>query len=90
MMQIHGHGGITYCASWGKVWFATLGCYDWSGLNPIPPEMFLLPYSGWTGIGYVHPGRFWALMRSVYLPVSYLYGRRCVGSLTPTVLLLRY
>ena len=31
----------------------------------MPPEMWLLPYSGWTGIGWAHPGRFWCHCRMV-------------------------
>ena len=27
----------------GKFWLALLDLYDWRGVNPIPPEMFLLP-----------------------------------------------
>ena len=28
-------------------------------------EMWLMPYSGWTGIGWAHPGRFWCHCRMV-------------------------
>lgn len=30
----------------------------------------------WTGVGYFHPGRYWCHCRMVYLPMSYVYGRR--------------
>ena len=62
--------------SWGKFWLAVLGVFSWDGLNPLTPEMWLLPYNKWTGIGYVHPGRFWCHCRMVYLPMSYAYGAR--------------
>jgi hypothetical protein len=42
-----------------------LGVYDWMGMNPLTPEMWLLPYSAWTGVGWVHPGRFWCHCRMV-------------------------
>lgn len=42
-----------------------LGVYSWDGMNPMPPEMWLLPYSKWTGIGWAHPGRFWCHCRMV-------------------------
>lgn len=42
-----------------------LGVYEWQGQNPLNPEMWLLPYSGWTGVGWVHPGRFWCHCRMV-------------------------
>ena len=40
------------------------------GQNPLNPEMWLLPYAKWTGVGYVHPGRFWCHCRMVGFPVS--------------------
>ena len=42
-----------------------MGVMDWRGLNPLPPEMWLLPYSKWTGVGYLHPGRYWCHCRMV-------------------------
>ncbi|GFS43723.1 lanosterol synthase 1 [Actinidia rufa] len=38
------HGGATHIPSWGKLWLSVLGVYDWSGNNPLPPEIWLLPY----------------------------------------------
>jgi len=78
------HGGATYTTSWGKFWLTVLGVYDWSGNNPLPPEMWLLPYH----LPF-HPGRMWCHCRAVYLPMSYIYGKRFVGRMTPLVLELR-
>ncbi|XP_028752047.1 cycloartenol synthase [Neltuma alba] len=78
------HGGATYITSWGKMWLSVLGVYEWSGNNPLPPEIWLLPY-----VLPFHPGRMWCHCRMVYLPMSYLYGKRFVGPITPTVLSLR-
>ncbi|WCJ34666.1 Cycloartenol synthase [Euphorbia peplus] len=78
------HGSATAITSWGKMWLSVLGAFEWSGNNPLPPEMWLLPY-----ILPVHPGRMWCHCRMVYLPMSYLYGKRFVGPITPTVLSLR-
>lgn len=78
------HGGATFITSWGKFWLTVLGVFDWSGNNPLPPEMWLLPY-----IVPLHPGRMWCHCRMVYLPMSYIYGKRFVGPITPTVLALR-
>lgn len=64
-MQIHKGGGATYITSWGKFWLAVLGVYSWDGMNPTPPEMWLLPYAPWTGIGMAHPGRYWCHCRMV-------------------------
>lgn len=65
-VQIHEHGGATAITSWGKFWLAVLGAYSWDGMNPTPPEMWLLPYPSWTGIGLAHPGRFWCHCRMVH------------------------
>ena len=65
------HGGALGIPSWGKYWLALLRLYDWRAVNPVPPELWLLPR--WFPL---HPGRFWCHARMVYLPVSYLYGRR--------------
>ncbi|KAL3533223.1 hypothetical protein ACH5RR_006744 [Cinchona calisaya] len=78
------HGGATAITSWGKMWLSVLGAYEWSGNNPLPPEIWLLPYA----LPF-HPGRMWCHCRMVYLPMSYLYGKRFVGPITPTVLSLR-
>ncbi|XP_075674232.1 cycloartenol synthase-like [Castanea sativa] len=78
------HGGVTYIPSWGKMWLSVLGVYEWSGNNPLPPEIWLLPY-----FLPVHPGRMWCHCRMVYLPMSYLYGRRYVGPINDIILSLR-
>ncbi|KAL6335651.1 hypothetical protein AAG906_030789 [Vitis piasezkii] len=78
------HGGATAITSWGKMWLSVLGAYEWSGTNPLPPEMWLCPY-----ILPVHPGRMWCHCRMVYLPMSYLYGKRFVGPITSTIISLR-
>ncbi|XP_059634519.1 cycloartenol synthase 2-like [Cornus florida] len=78
------HGGVTYIPSWGKLWLTVLGAYEWSGNNPLPPETWLVPY-----ILPIHPGRMWCHSRMVYLPMSYLYGKRFVGPMNATVLSLR-
>jgi cycloartenol synthase len=86
---IHARGGAQWITSWGKFWLAVLGVYRWEGLNPMPPEMWLLPYSGWTGVGWAHPGRFWCHCRMVYLPMSYVYGVRGTCAPTPLTAALR-
>ncbi|KAL3732653.1 hypothetical protein ACJRO7_029321 [Eucalyptus globulus] len=77
-------GGVTSIPSWGKLCLSMLGVYDWRGNNPLPPEIWLLPH-----ILAIHPGRMWCHCRMVYLPMSYLYGKRFVASLSPLVLSLR-
>lgn len=68
---IHDHGSAKGIPSWGKFWLAALGVYEWSGLNPLTTELWMLPY--WLPF---HPGRFWCHCRMVYLPMSYIYGKK--------------
>lgn len=75
---IRSHGGAVGVPHWGKFWLATYGLYEWDGLNPIPPELFLLPYAF-----PLHPGRMWCHCRMVYLPMSYVYGGRYTATITP-------
>ncbi|XP_050289368.1 beta-amyrin synthase-like isoform X1 [Quercus robur] len=77
-------GGATHISSWGKSWLSILGVFEWAGANPMPPEFWLLP-------PYVpmYPAKMWIYCRLVYLPFSYLYGRRFVGPITPLILQLR-
>jgi lanosterol synthase len=86
-------GGATGAPSWGKFWLSILNVYDWDGNNSIPPELWyileklierLLPYAL-----PIHPGRMWCHTRLVYLPMSYLYGRRYSAPLDDLILALR-
>ncbi|KFK33872.1 hypothetical protein AALP_AA5G071200 [Arabis alpina] len=77
-------GGVTYIPSWGKSWLSILGVYDWSGTNPMPPEMWLLP-----SFLPIHLGKTTNFCRLIYLAMSYLYGKRFVGPITPLVLQIR-
>jgi squalene/oxidosqualene cyclase-like protein len=78
------HGGPVASASWGKFVLAVLGLYDWKGLHPVPPELWLLPESL-----PIHPRRLWCHSRMVYLPMAYLYGRRSTVPLDATLAALR-
>ncbi|TIA87278.1 hypothetical protein E3P81_03998 [Wallemia ichthyophaga] len=74
---LHKLGGATGSPAWGKFWLACLGVYDWDGVNPVPPELWLLP--DWLPI---HPTKWWIHCRQIYLPMSYLYGKRFIGRST--------
>ncbi|KAJ8753257.1 hypothetical protein K2173_017875 [Erythroxylum novogranatense] len=65
------HGGATYITSCGQMWLLVLGGFEWSGNSLLPPEIWLLLY-----ILPFHPGRMWCHCWMVYLPMSYLYGKR--------------
>ncbi|MED6123810.1 Beta-amyrin synthase [Stylosanthes scabra] len=81
---IHDHGGVTYIPSWGKTWLSILGLFEWCRTNPMSPEFWLLP-----SFLPMHPAKMWCYCRMVYMPMSYLYGKRFVGPITPLILQLR-
>jgi squalene/oxidosqualene cyclase-like protein len=70
--------GVLAVPSWGKFWLAMIGLYEYSGVNPIPPELFLLPDSL-----PVHPNNFYCHTRYIYLGIAYLYGKRFRAHLGP-------
>ncbi|KAL0374666.1 UNVERIFIED_CONTAM: Lupeol synthase, partial [Sesamum radiatum] len=78
------HGGAIAIPSWGKFWLSVLGVYEWDGCNPMPPELWLLPK-----FFPIHPGMMCCYCRLVYMPMSYLYGKRFVGTITGLVRSLR-
>lgn len=78
------HGSATAMPQWGKVWLSIIGVYEWSGNHPIIPELWLVP-----DFLPIHPGRFWCFTRLLYIPMAYLYGKKFVGPLTPTIMSLR-
>ncbi|MBX3158525.1 MAG: squalene--hopene cyclase [Deltaproteobacteria bacterium] len=78
------HGGPLASASWGKFFLALMNLHDFAGLDPVPPELWLLPR--WAPM---HPGRMWCHCRMVYLPMSFLYGRRLCAPADPLVHALR-
>ncbi|KAI0044521.1 terpene synthase [Auriscalpium vulgare] len=81
---LHKLGGATAAPSWGKFWLSILNVYDWEGNNPIPPEILLLP--DWLP---VHPSNWWIHTRTVYVPMSYLYGIRYTAEEDDLILSLR-
>ena len=68
---IHAMGTPLGAASWGKLTLCLLHLYEWEGIHPVLPELWLLPPSA-----PVHPGRLWCHCRQVYLPMAWLYGTK--------------
>lgn len=66
---IQSRGGPVGAASLAKSFLAALGLFDYRGVDPVPPELWLLP-------ACIHPARLYGHMRANYVPLSYLYGRR--------------
>lgn len=68
---LHKLGGATHAPHWAKFWLATLGVVGWEIVNPVPPEVWLLP--DWVPVA---PWRWWIHMRQVFLPMSYIYSKQ--------------
>lgn len=81
---LRARGGPVGAASWGKLTLCVLGLYEWDGLPPVLPELWLLPKSA-----PLHPGRLWCHCRQVYLPMAWLYGKRATAARTPLLEALR-
>jgi lanosterol synthase len=81
---IYRHGGAEYIPSWGKFYLTVLNLYEWEGVTPILPELWMLP--DWFPI---HPSKMWCHCRQVYLPMSYIYGLKWKAPLDPLLLKLR-
>jgi squalene/oxidosqualene cyclase-like protein len=81
---IRENGGPLAAASWGKFYLALLNLYDYRGLDPVPPELWILP----EALPF-HPSRFWCHSRMVSLPMAYLYGHRVQLPLDPKIAEIR-
>jgi lanosterol synthase len=77
-------GRVLSIPTWGKLWFSILGLYEYEGVNPVPPELFLAPAQA-----PFHPDRFYCHTRYIYLAIAYLYGRRFRADLGPITAELR-
>ncbi|KAI9887388.1 MAG: Lanosterol synthase (Oxidosqualene--lanosterol cyclase) [Watsoniomyces obsoletus] len=82
--KLHQLGGATYAPHWAKFWLSVLGACEWEAVNPVPPELWLLP--DWVPFA---PWRWWIHIRQVFLPMSYMYSKRWTCPSTPLVLELR-
>jgi lanosterol synthase len=72
--------GVLGIPSWGKFWLAMAGLYGYAGMNPCPPELFLLPAGS-----PVRPDHLYCHTRYIYLAISFLYGLRFRSELGPIV-----
>lgn len=81
---LHKMGGAVKSPHWGKFWLSVLGVCQWDIVNPVPPELWLLP--DWAPIA---PWRWWIHMRQVYLPMGFIWSRRWSYKLTPITKQLR-
>ncbi|KAL2040524.1 hypothetical protein N7G274_006503 [Stereocaulon virgatum] len=76
--MLHQLGGAVNGPHWAKFWLAVLGVMEWDAVNPVPPELWLVP--DWVPFA---PWRWWIHMRQVFLPMSYIYSTKFVVPSTP-------
>eukprot|EP00043_Microstomoeca_roanoka_P008241 m.79510 g.79510 ORF g.79510 m.79510 type:complete len:723 (-) comp14159_c0_seq1:213-2381(-) len=76
--------GCLRIPSWGKFWLAVLNVYSWDGVNSLFPEMVLLPQ--WFPL---HTHRLWCYARTVYMPMTWLYGCKYQCPVDPLIEALR-
>ncbi|MEO5721787.1 MAG: prenyltransferase/squalene oxidase repeat-containing protein [Chthoniobacterales bacterium] len=81
---LEAHGGVLAIPTWGKFWLALIGIYGWEGVNPILPELWLLPRAF-----PLHPTRLYNHTRLIALPMAYLYGARFTAPISEITLALR-
>ncbi|KAG8628126.1 hypothetical protein KVT40_003999 [Elsinoe batatas] len=81
---LHKFGGAIYGPHWAKYWLSVMGVTEWEIVNPVPPELWLLP--DWVPIA---PWRWWIHMRMVFLGMSFVWSRRWVMPETELVRELR-
>ncbi|KAL1625690.1 Lanosterol synthase erg7A [Diplodia seriata] len=81
---LHRMGGAVNGPHWAKFWLSVLGVTSWDIVNPVPPELWLLP--DWVPIA---PWRWWIHMRMVYLPMGYIWSKKWSYQPDKLVLALR-
>lgn len=81
---LHKMGGAVNGPHWAKFWLSILGVMNWNIVNPVPPELWLLP--DWVPIA---PWRWWIHMRQVFLPMSYIWSKKWTAEETDVVCALR-
>ncbi|KAI0123345.1 terpenoid cyclases/protein prenyltransferase alpha-alpha toroid [Xylariales sp. AK1849] len=81
---LHKLGGASHGPHWAKFWLSVLGVCKWDIVNPVPPEIWLLP--DWVPIA---PWRWWIHIRQVFLSMSYIYSKQWTCEETDLVRALR-
>ncbi|RYP11868.1 hypothetical protein DL767_011271 [Monosporascus sp. MG133] len=81
---LHKLGGATHGPHWTKFWLSLLGICKWDIVNPVPPEVWLLP--DWVPFA---PWRWWIHMRQVFLPMGYIWSKKWTCEETDVIRALR-
>ena len=78
--KLHELGGAVNGPHWAKFWLSVMGVMKWEIVNPVPPELWLLP--DWAPIS---PWRWWIHMRMVFLAMSFIWSKKFIGPETSLV-----
>ncbi len=81
---LRAEGGALGIPSWGKLWLALVGLYEWEGVNPVVPELWAAPR--WLPL---HPSRYYCHTRLIYMGMATLYGARVTREPTELIHRLR-
>ncbi|KAK4164433.1 terpenoid cyclases/protein prenyltransferase alpha-alpha toroid [Cladorrhinum sp. PSN259] len=81
---LHKLGGATHAPHWAKWWLAVMNVAKWDIVNPVPPELWLLP--DWVPFA---PWRWWIHIRQVFLPMGYLWSKKWQAEETELIRELR-
>ncbi|MDQ3035471.1 MAG: 2,3-oxidosqualene cyclase, partial [Myxococcota bacterium] len=81
---IRREGGAVAVPTWGKLWLAVVGLYEWQGVSAVLPEAWRAPR--WLPI---HPSRYYCHTRLIYLGMGVLYGEKWQSAITPRILAIR-
>jgi len=81
---LHSMGGAKNGPHWLKWWLTVLNVAKWEIVNPVPPELWLLP--DWVPFA---PWRWWIHMRQVFLAMSFVASKGWQCKSTPLTLALR-
>ena len=76
--------GVLGIPSWGKFWLALLNLYDWRGLNPVLPELWLLPREL-----LLHPSNWYCHTRLIYMAMATVSSHKFQVPVTKVIAELR-
>lgn len=51
---LHKFGGAIYGPHWAKFWLSILGVMEWEGVNPVPPEIWLVTHCNMYNLSFTN------------------------------------
>lgn len=81
---IRNEGGAVPIPTWGKLWLAIVGLYEWKGVSPILPELWAMPRAL-----PLHPSNYYCHTRLIYMGMATLYAEKWHSAICPKILAIR-